>query len=287
MIPYANISRPFSPGFRPLRAAGYYAQRIVTPRPLRRMVRGALAAGIGTDPGLREPTPAEGRDVDLLRRDGGCALPPLFPPAELADVRSFFAACPPARVDAKFDEFGLGDVIACPHLLAAIGSAPVLRRVAAYLGCTPTLSSLGVRRSQASAAPASVQHWHRDYDDWHTVKLFVYLSDVGEEDGPFQFVPGSHLERGTVRAEQYTEQRVGSAVAMLGPAGTTFMADVRGIHRGRVPQRAGRLVLQAGWSMLPNYALSYTPLATPASVPRGWNPYVSRLIATVSGLPLC
>lgn len=286
MIPYANISRPLSPGFRPFQAAGYYAQRIVTPRPLRRMVRAALAARIGMNRTLREPTADERGDVDRLRQAGMCALPPLFTPAALADVQAYFAACKPARVDAKFDEFALEDILACPHLPAAINGAPVLRRIAAYLGCTPTLSSLGVRRSQAGPATPSVQHWHRDYDDWHAAKLFVYLTDVDEADGPFELVPGSHLERGAIRARSYAAEDVRDAVSMRGPAGTTFLADVYGIHRGRIPQRGGRLMLQIGWSMLPNYSLAYAPAAVPRGS-EGWDPYVCRLIASIFGLPLC
>ena len=35
------------------------------------------------------------------------------------------------------------------------------------------------------------QHWHRDYDDRHLLKVFIYLVDVDDDTGPFEFIPGS------------------------------------------------------------------------------------------------
>ena len=37
----------------------------------------------------------------------------------------------------------------------------------------------------------SSQRWHRDYNDKHLLKVFLYLVDVDENMGPFQFVAGS------------------------------------------------------------------------------------------------
>src|SRR5581483_8778918 len=35
------------------------------------------------------------------------------------------------------------------------------------------------------------QQWHRDPEDHHVVKVFLYFSDVDEEAGPFEYVQGS------------------------------------------------------------------------------------------------
>ena len=35
------------------------------------------------------------------------------------------------------------------------------------------------------------QNWHVDFDDKHLLKAFVYLTDVGPDHGPFEYVPGS------------------------------------------------------------------------------------------------
>ena len=43
----------------------------------------------------------------------------------------------------------------------------------------------------AEAQRISSQRWHRDYNDKHLLKVFLYLVDVDENMGPFQYVPGS------------------------------------------------------------------------------------------------
>jgi hypothetical protein len=80
--------------------------------------------------------------------------------------------------------------------------------------------------------------------------MFTYLSDVESVgDGPFTYVPGSHLRRdlltkgafllgvGGRRQKEYPELR-DRAVPMLGPAGTVIIANQRGVH-GAHPQHAG------------------------------------------------
>src|SRR5262245_34206170 len=37
----------------------------------------------------------------------------------------------------------------------------------------------------------SSQRWHRDFNDRHLLKAFIYLVDVDEETGPFEYVPRS------------------------------------------------------------------------------------------------
>ncbi len=68
---------------------------------------------------------------------------------------------------------------------------------------------------------------------------------------------------------------------ILGARGTTFVADTSGIHAGMPPQRAPRLLLQAQYSILPNFALHYRPVADPSH--QGLDSYVNRLILTRTG----
>ena len=98
----------------------------------------------------------------------------------------------------------------------------------------------------AAAERISSQRWHRDYDDKHLLKVFLYLVDVNEEMGPFQFVAGSQpggpygdawgwevLGQG-YPTEQELESRVpGSAVqTFTGKAGTLVFCNTAGFHRG-------------------------------------------------------
>lgn len=79
---------------------------------------------------------------------------------------------------------------------------------------------------------------------------FVYLNDVlGEGDGPYSYVPGSHRREdllykasfvNDVRRRRNKEfpELAGAAVPLLGPKGTMIISCQRGVHGG-VPQRAG------------------------------------------------
>jgi phytanoyl-CoA dioxygenase PhyH len=89
------------------------------------------------------------------------------------------------------------------------------------------------------------QQWHRDPWDRHIVKAFVYFSDVGEEAGPFEYIPEStdgakygHLWPWG-KAESYPptdelERAVPESERMqaTAPAGTIVLCDTGGFHRG-------------------------------------------------------
>ncbi len=74
---------------------------------------------------------------------------------------------------------------------------PLAKVLAARLGELPYLDYVLLTLSRHSeSALESSQLWHRDYDDVHTIKLFVYLTDVAAvEDGPFTFIAGPHSDQ--------------------------------------------------------------------------------------------
>ena len=212
MIPYAQLR--FGRGFVPGHAAAYFVQRCVTHPTVRRCVASVLAAGVRS----RHATLATRREPDLqdalggLERDGIAMLPNLFSTSELADVVGFFLSQPVAApgggcvardglpAGATMAAYHLATVVACPWLMTAINRADILRLASAFLGCKPTLCSVGVRWSfPDSKSPDATQAFHRDPDDWRFLKLFVYLTDVVDgESGPHIFVAGSHNTRQTL-----------------------------------------------------------------------------------------
>jgi hypothetical protein len=181
-------------------------------------------------------------------------------------------------------DYPLQTVLSCPAIVDLINAPAVLNLAGAYLGCSPTLSSVGLRWSfpTANAPRRDVQRFHRDPDDWRFLKLFVYLTDVDQESGPHVYVRGSHRATGGIRARAYddrtVERRYGSAsiTPVTGKAGTAFMADTSGIHMGMPPRGRPRLMLAAQYSLLPIFAFRYTPvqLEPAPSVDR----YVNRLL---------
>ncbi|SHJ86549.1 hypothetical protein SAMN02745194_03572 [Roseomonas rosea] len=297
MISYAQLQP--GRGFEARRAALYYAQRLATPRRFRQLICRALAAAIRRRHGRcgAQGTPEARHAAKALDRDGLAMLEPLFAPPALQSIRAFLRHEPvvgpdgrPAWLEAlpqgtRTAAYPLPRVLACPGLIEAINAPAILRIASDYLGCKPTLSSLGIRWSLPSEAqPLETQLFHRDPDDWRFLKLFVYLTDVDERTGPHVFVTGSHRTAATLRARPFSraalERDYGAdRIRMItGPGGTTFIADTHGIHMGMPPVRAPRLVLQVQYSLLPIFAFRYEPVAL-AARPRALDPYVNRLIA--------
>jgi hypothetical protein len=90
------------------------------------------------------------------------------------------------------------------------------------------------------------QLWHRDFDDRHLLKAFLYLVDVDEQTGPFEYVAGSHpggrysglwgwRPLGTGRIAE-TEVAAGTSAAdvktFAAPRGTLILCNTSGLHRG-------------------------------------------------------
>jgi len=298
MLDYARLTP--GPGFQP-RAALYYVQRLVPlPGPRRWVARG-IAAAINASHGSRRQTAAAkpagpwGETLGTIRRDGHARLDGLVTPAAVRDIMAYLAGHQVVASDGRswsldrvppgtpMASYPLECLLRCPTILALINHPAVLECAARYLGCTPTISSLGVRWSfPAAAGVADTQLFHRDPDDWRFLKLFVYLTDVDADSGPHMFVTGSHKTAGRLRARPYSLKEIEatygptSVATITGPAGTCFLADTYGIHRGAVPVSRPRLMLQVQYSLLPIFAFQYQPMAME---PRPQvDAYVNRLL---------
>lgn len=297
MIPYARL-KP-GPGFRPGNASLYYAQRLVTRPALRRAVARGIAAAIRLRHGSGSwgpGGPACDEAVAALNRDGLSMLTDGVVPAEAIErMVTFFGRervvgpegglvpreeLPPGTAAAAYP---LETVLGCQDVLDVINAPAVLQIAADYLGCKPTLSSLGVRWSFPSPGPPNAtQRFHRDHDDWRSLKLFIYLTDVDADSGPHVYVRGSHGTPARLRARPYVraavERQYGadSMQPIVGSCGAAFIADTYGIHVGVPPVLRPRLILQAQYSVLPIFAFLYRPVSLPSdpAVDR----YVNRLM---------
>jgi hypothetical protein len=113
---------------------------------------------------------------------------------------------------------------------------PILQVVTALFGQVPhlTILELALTRSmEEPRGPVASQRWHYDLGDSRTIKLFVYLTDVRDDDeGPFIFIP--HDPR-RPRLPWYPVHKTDALVAptgllerkmtVYGKAGTSFLID--------------------------------------------------------------
>jgi hypothetical protein len=112
------------------------------------------------------------------------------------------------------------------------------------------------------AKRVSSQRWHRDFNDRKLVKAFLYLVDVDEGNGPFQYVPktapGNELDDAwpwrplgeTYPPEDELEQRLPMDVARIftGPKGTLLFCNTAGFHRGGFATQRPRVLATVTYS---------------------------------------
>lgn len=130
----------------------------------------------------------------------------------------------------------------------------LLNIVEHYLGLPPAYHGVYFRRDLANGVMNRTRLWHLDKEDRRMVKIIVYLSDVNEGKGPFQYLPSS-LTPDIIQALGYDYGRVTDAMmqqvvpssawnSCLGMAGTVIFVDpARVFHRGKIPIDADRFTL--------------------------------------------
>ena len=108
----------------------------------------------------------------------------------------------------------------------------------------------------------SSQRWHRDFNDKHLLKAFLYLVDVDEGTGPFQYVPGS--APGGPYADAWPWEPLGknyppenelesrlpadAAKTFTGPKGTLLFCNTAGFHRGGFATTKARVLATVTYS---------------------------------------
>lgn len=235
--------------------------------------------------------------LDTLCHDGNVVLPEFWPADELRALRADLERRPcydpwnPLAADfqvadtpADVNNARIRNVAENRTALAIANDPLVLQIVSNYLGCLPTIDDIVAWWSlPGRPAPKEEQFFHRDRDAVKFVKLFVYLSDVGENDGAHVFVKGSHRQNDfTQRRRRYQDEEVlprlgaGDLRVMTGRFGATFLEDTYGLHKGGVPADHPRLVLQVRYTSYPsNWARKG---ANAAPDPR-YDPYINRFVA--------
>lgn len=157
----------------------------------------------------------------------------------------------------QFEERTLIDEPVFQTLLADPSTLAVAQ---AYLGAPPTISSIESWWSTAYSKVASnqaAQLYHFDLD-WGSrwLKFFIYVNQVGPDNGPHCYVRGSHLRSPRTKKllnlgdRRLTDEEVRAVfppediVEITGPSGTTVAVDTRGFHKGKPIASGDRLIVQ-------------------------------------------
>ncbi len=290
-----RAGRPFA-NFRGL---VFYAQRRVRSiegrRRMARVVAGFLPRGEAGDQGASQIAAA-------LKQDGFAVLNELLTPQMVNEMRAHFLR---QLVYAPYldnsprvlmeNAHGLdshvlwhedASVISCPHVLDIANDPSVLSVMEAIFGCKPTIGYMTAWWSVPTddRIPRHAENFHRDVDDLNFIKLFVYLTDVAEENGPHEYIRGSHIDGRLSRIQRYSDNQIletfgtDRLVRFIGAAGSAFLENTYGLHRGQPVQAGRRLIFQVVYSLLPMVYGPVQPFPISAAAPasRAIDPYINR-----------
>jgi len=154
------------------------------------------------------------------------------------------------------------DLIDEPLVQGLMADRSIIAVAQSYLQSRPIIDIVAMWWNAVSAQPdkQAAQFWHFDMDRIKWLKFFVYLTDVGPDNGPHSFVEGSHrtggiaaklLEKGYVRlteeevAQEYPARKF---IEFTGRRGTIIAEDTRGLHKGKHVLKDDRLILQLQFS---------------------------------------
>ena len=215
------------------------------------------------------------RAADLLKRDGFVVFDTRLDPETCDEIAAFTQGqpadlVPPPEDGPAYAPFDPAAPRATRYQFReeVMMRSPVLRRLAvdesmlvtaqAYLGCQPVNDLMALWWSVPHGGPSSeaAQLYHFDMDRLRFVKFFIYLTDVGPDNGPHCYVRGSHVRKppGLLRDGRISDEEIDSYYSseeiteICGQKGTIVAVDTRGWHKGKAPSQGHRLIFQVEYS---------------------------------------
>lgn len=155
-----------------------------------------------------------------------------------------------------------------------------------YFGLPVAYHGTYFRRDIANTVQQKSRLWHIDTEDRQVLKAIIYLQDVNEEDGPFQYIPLAVTKKVVEKlkykygyVQDSTMQLAGyssNCKSCTGISGTVVFAATGSIfHRGKIPVTSDRFALFFDYtSRLPKY-----PFFNHYSLPQEYLLSLSRRIS--------
>ena len=146
-----------------------------------------------------------------------------------------------------------------------ITSEYLLKIAEDYLNCSPILHNVLFWASYPGNIE-STQQYHQDYDDIKFLKVFIYLNNVDENNGPHSYVKKSLNNIDLIKnnsgklSERYDDDNVKkyfskNIINITGNCGTIIFEDTHGLHKGSNVKKGKRFVLQLVYGVSTYYHL--------------------------------
>lgn len=153
-----------------------------------------------------------------------------------------------------------------PELFLWGANTKLLRIIENYLKLPVAYDGLSYYYSTADAKEVGPRRWHLDKEDWRMIKIGIYINDVNEDGGPFQFVTPSannflHKAFRSQSIRKYKTACSDEIEAILpetmqnnwyksctGKTGTVIFTDTaQYYHRGKPPTNVDRSAIFFGY----------------------------------------
>jgi hypothetical protein len=134
----------------------------------------------------------------------------------------------------------------------------ILALVQQYLCLPVAYHGAVIRHSLVDGVGAGPRLWHQDEEDFHVVRMVVYLNDVTLGGGPFEYIPrslGIRYKQFTGCENEITDERMRQVVPLerwkrvYGAAGTVVLCDTAQVfHHESLQTERDRAVIMIGYS---------------------------------------
>ena len=155
------------------------------------------------------------------------------------------------------------DFLLCRAIQKLLNDPKILEIAAKYLGSEPKHVGSRLWWTFAGSRPYDLRHagqtFHYDIDDYCSLRLFFYLTDVDENSSPHVIARGSHNKKKfsdrVALSRQRTDEHIinyygnENVVTIYGKAGTGFAEEPLVFHRGTSPKEQDRLILLIQFAM--------------------------------------
>lgn len=221
--------------------------------------KAALEKYLGNLPAL---SPSDFTLVDVLRREGVfvTSLKALAIPSTPLLINAAKTILPriPKRFSSNKNEYVVhansAQILEYPELFIWGLENRLLNIVENYISLPIAYHGLYFRRDLANNVQVKSRQWHIDMEDRRVLKIIVYLNDVSDEGGPFQYISKpltSLLSRSLKYNYGYIPDKTVNSIiptsdwkSCPGPSGTVIFVDTGSIfHRGKVPVVSDRFSL--------------------------------------------
>lgn len=152
-----------------------------------------------------------------------------------------------------------------------------------YIGLPLLFHGADLRRDAADAPLTDARQWHRDIDDERMIKVIIYLNDVGQTGGPYEYIPRSYTEHLNTALDYKSGFISDEAIAEIvspqnwqtcaAKAGSIIITDPCNVFHRAKPAQRNRYSITFGYtSRIPKVYLSEFQLS-----PDEWNRITPKL----------